>query len=43
MRKYLNFLLEKEILSMNTEYGTVGRPIYKYRCFSSDNSFLDYF
>lgn len=43
MRKYLNFLLEKEILSMNTEYGAVGRPIYKYRCFSLDNSFLDYF
>lgn len=43
MRKYLSFLLEKEILSMNVEYGTVGRPIYKYRIVTFDSSFLDYF
>ena len=43
MRKYLSFLLQKDILSMNAEYGTVGRPIYKYRCVSNDSSFLDYF
>jgi len=42
MRKYLVFLLEKEILSINIEYGTVGRPIYHYRCVNSDSSFLDY-
>ena len=43
MRKYLSFLLEKEILSMNIEYGTVGRPIYKYRCINTDSNFLDYY
>ncbi len=43
MRKYLDFLKHIEVLSMNVEYGSVGRPIYKYRCISSNDNFLNYY
>lgn len=32
MRKYLEFLQNINVLKMELVYGTVGRPIYKYRC-----------
>lgn len=32
MRKYLEFLKHIEILSMQVEYGSIGRPIYRYKC-----------
>ncbi|MEK5320807.1 two-component system response regulator DcuR [Paenibacillus sp. FSL L8-0644] len=31
MRKYLAFMTEIEALSMETIYGTIGRPVYQYR------------
>jgi len=36
IRKYIEFLADIEILSMDIEYGSVGRPIYKYRCLDAD-------
>lgn len=37
IRKYLEFLTDIESLSMEVEYGAVGRPIYKYRCLDTDS------
>lgn len=37
IRKYLEFLTDLESLSMEVEYGAVGRPIYKYRCLDTDS------
>jgi CitB family two-component system response regulator MalR len=31
MRKYLNFLRQLEVLELEVTYGSVGRPLYKYR------------
>ncbi|AJE53174.1 MULTISPECIES: two-component system response regulator DcuR [Paenibacillus] len=31
MRKYLAFMTEIEVLSMETIYGTIGRPVYQYQ------------
>ncbi|WP_110954428.1 response regulator [Anaerosinus massiliensis] len=32
MRKYLEFMKQLGILKLELIYGTVGRPVYKYRC-----------
>ncbi len=37
-RKYLEFLKDINMLSLDVEYGTVGRPIYQYRCIGSSSS-----
>ena len=31
-RKYLEFLKKRNLLTLQLIYGTIGRPIYKYRC-----------
>ncbi|WP_378956740.1 response regulator [Pelosinus sp. sgz500959] len=38
MRKYLEFLRQIGTLQLELIYGTVGRPIYKYRCINSVNN-----
>ena len=38
-RKYLEFLKNISMLSMEVEYGTIGRPIYQYRRIGSPDSF----
>ena len=40
MRKYLEFLRQIGVLKLDLIYGTVGRPIYKYRCIDSVNNFI---
>ncbi|MPN47629.1 Transcriptional regulatory protein DcuR [bioreactor metagenome] len=37
MRKYLEFLHHIGILELELLYGTIGRPVYKYRCKSLAN------
>lgn len=38
MRKYLEFLRQIGTLKLELIYGTVGRPVYKYRCINSINN-----
>ena len=38
MRKYLEFLRQIGTLQLELIYGTIGRPIYKYRCVNSVNN-----
>jgi CitB family two-component system response regulator MalR len=38
MRKYLNYLRELEILIVEVTYGSIGRPVYKYRCINPGNN-----
>jgi len=40
MRKYLEFLRQIGTLKLELIYGTVGRPVYKYRRINSVNNFL---
>jgi CitB family two-component system response regulator MalR len=40
MRKYLNFFTELEILSAESSFGSIGRPVYKYRCINPDNNLI---
>ncbi len=40
MRKYLDFLKQIDVLSMEVIYGNVGRPVYKYRCINPDSSMI---
>lgn len=40
MRKYLEFLKNIEVLDMKVEYGSIGRPIYRYKCINSESNFL---
>lgn len=40
MRKYLEFLKQIGSLKLELIYGTVGRPIYQYRCIHSMNNFV---
>ncbi|AGY76694.1 response regulator [Clostridium autoethanogenum] len=40
MRKYLEFLHRIGVLTMNIEYGLVGRPEYKYKCINFSGNFL---
>lgn len=37
MRKYLEFLKQIDVLSMEVVYGTVGRPVYQYRLNQQDS------
>lgn len=39
-RKYLEFLKQIGVLKLELIYGTVGRPIYKYRCMNQVNNFI---
>lgn len=41
MRKYLDFLSCIEALKMDIVYGSVGRPIYKYRCVDFENDIIN--
>ena len=38
MRKYLEFLKQIGTLKLELSYGTVGRPVYKYRYINSVNN-----
>jgi len=38
MRKYLEFMKQIGTLQLELIYGTVGRPVYKYRCVNSVNN-----
>lgn len=40
MRKYLEFLKQIDVLSMEVIYGTVGRPVYKYRCINPESNVI---
>ena len=40
MRKYLDFLKQIDILSMDVLYGNVGRPVYNYRCINPDSQLI---
>ena len=40
MRKYLDFLKQIDVLSMEVIYGNVGRPVYKYRCINPDSNII---
>jgi CitB family two-component system response regulator MalR len=40
MRKYLNFLRKLEVLSLDVTFGSIGRPVYKYRCINSNANFI---
>lgn len=40
MRKYLEFMRQIGVLKLELIYGTIGRPIYKYRCIDSVNNFI---
>jgi CitB family two-component system response regulator MalR len=41
MRKYVSFLEEKGALKKKIEYGSIGRPIYRYKCLNSDANLID--
>jgi len=41
VRKYLNFLEEINILKKEVIYGSLGRPIYKYKCLKSNINFIN--
>lgn len=43
MRKYLQFLNDTGILKMEINYGSLGRPVYKYLCMKKDDSFNSLF
>ncbi|WP_196604402.1 response regulator [Pectinatus haikarae] len=40
MRKYLEFLRQKNFLKLELIYGAVGRPVYKYRCNSAESKII---
>lgn len=37
MRKYLEFMNQIGVLKLELIYGTIGRPVYKYRCICFEN------
>lgn len=37
MRKYLEFMKQIGVLKLELIYGTIGRPVYKYRCVCFEN------
>ena len=41
IRKYLNFLEEIKVLKKEVIYGSLGRPIYKYKCLKSNTNFIN--
>jgi CitB family two-component system response regulator MalR len=41
IRKYLNFLEEIKALKKEVIYGSLGRPIYKYKCLKSNTNFIN--
>lgn len=41
MRKYLEFLKDIQVLDMEIEYGSIGRPIYKYKYTEQNDNFLN--
>ncbi|MEN6565830.1 MAG: response regulator [Veillonellales bacterium] len=43
MRKYLDFLKQHKLLTLQLIYGTIGRPVYKYRCIQASTSALKHF
>lgn len=43
VRKYLEFLTQKQLLKLEISYGSVGRPVYKYRCIDPQNTFIERF
>jgi CitB family two-component system response regulator MalR len=43
MRKYLTFLMKLDILRMEVTFGSIGRPVYKYRCINTKTDFIKRF
>lgn len=41
MRKYVSFLEEKGALKKKVIYGSIGRPIYRYKCLKSDENLIN--
>jgi Response regulator of citrate/malate metabolism len=41
MKKYLDFLNGTGVLKREVVYGSVGRPIYKYRCINSESDIIN--
>lgn len=39
MRKYLSFLTDIGVIGMEVIYGSVGRPVYQYRCLKPESDF----
>ncbi|WP_346355030.1 response regulator [Azotosporobacter soli] len=40
MRKYLEFIKQLDLLEHEISYGSVGRPIYKYRCLNPNSPLI---
>lgn len=43
MRKYLTFLTQLDILRMEVTFGSVGRPVYTYRCIDAKADLMKHF
>lgn len=43
MRKYLEFFKQIRVLKLELIYGTVGRPIYKYRCIDAVSKIMEHY
>lgn len=43
MRKYLAFLMALEILRREVTFGSIGRPMYKYRCINTKSDWINRF
>ncbi|MCJ7690102.1 MAG: two-component system response regulator DcuR, partial [Clostridiaceae bacterium] len=41
MSKYVSFLEESGALKSKITYGSLGRPIHRYKCVKSDKNFID--
>jgi len=41
MRKYVSFLEEEGALKKKVVYGSIGRPIYKYKCIKIDKNLIN--
>jgi len=41
VRKYLTFLMQMEVLRLEVTFGSIGRPVYKYRCIKQESSYIE--
>lgn len=41
IRKYLEFLKSLKLLSLDLHRGSVGRPVYKYKCIDKNANIID--
>lgn len=43
IRKYLEFFKSLNVLSLELHRGSVGRPIYKYKCLDKSSSIINHY